>query len=83
MTTGKFKKDFYNNNINRTDSSSLSKKEQLEASLDQIQSVTIILRDKGFVAATEVTSIDNGVLADRSDDLADLQFNIALHGDVT
>jgi hypothetical protein len=63
--------------------SSLSKKEQLAASLDQIQSVTTTLRDKGFVAATEVSYIDADLLADWQDDLAELQFNVALDGDAT
>jgi hypothetical protein len=66
-----------------TQSSSLSKKEQLEASLDQIQSITTTLRDKGLVAATEVSPIDADALADWQDDLAELQFSIALDGDAT
>jgi hypothetical protein len=55
----------------------------LEPRLRAVDALTRALRDKGLVAATEVSPIDPDRLADWEDDLSDLQLSLALDGDVT
>jgi len=59
----------------------------LEAALQQrlslVDQVCRILVEKGLVAATERSTIDEERLADWTEDLSDLTLNLALDGDIT
>jgi hypothetical protein len=55
----------------------------LDVRLRAVDALTRALRDKGLVAATEVSSIDPDRLADWEADLSDLQLSLALDGDIT
>lgn len=70
-------------NLDTNPPSSSSRKEELEVRLRAVDTLTKMLRNKGLVAATEVSPIDPDQLADWADDLSDLQLSLALDGDVT
>lgn len=62
---------------------SSNRSDDLEARLSAVDALTRVLRDKGLVAATEVSPIDPDRLADWEDGLSDLELILALDGDVT
>jgi hypothetical protein len=70
-------------NVKSTSSNSENKQAILEERLRLVDQVCKVLRDKGFVASTERTSLGADQLADWMEDLSDLTFTIALDGDIT
>lgn len=67
--------------------STLLDNKNLQAALLQRLSVVnqlcAVLCEKGFVAATEISPVDDERMDDWSQDLSDLTFNVALDGDIT
>ena len=59
------------------------KTERLQVALRAIDDFLTVWKDKGFVALTERTAVDGDQISDWLDDIADLEFNIALDGDIT
>lgn len=51
--------------------------------LQEVQSLTRTLYDKGLVAASDISTIDSEQLADWIDDVSDLQITLSLDGDVS
>jgi hypothetical protein len=66
---------------------SISPKDNLQEAFQQRMSQVDELfkryRERGLVAATETSAIEADRLADWADDLSDLQFSVALDGDIT
>jgi hypothetical protein len=60
-----------------------SKAERLQGGLQAIDDFLAVWKDKGFVALTERTPIEEDRVSDWLDGSADLEFNIALDGDIT
>ena len=58
-------------------------KAALEQRLSLVDQLCNVLMEKGLVAATERSNIDEERLADWNEDLSDLAFNVALDGDIT
>lgn len=65
------------------ETSSGSKTARLQAALQQIDHFLLVWKTKGLVSLTETTPIDEDRISDWVDDVADLDFNIALDGDIT
>jgi len=67
--------------------STLEDNKNLQAALMQRLSVVnqlcAVLCEKGFVAATEISPVDDERIDDWSQDLSDLTLNVALDGDIT
>eukprot|EP00980_Cylindrotheca_fusiformis_P002947 scaffold683_cov124-Cylindrotheca_fusiformis.AAC.16 len=61
----------------------VSKKDKFKNSLATVDSLCRILREKGLVAAAEIDTVDDDKVSDWIDDISDLEFNVALDGDVT
>jgi len=60
-----------------------SKLERLRTALQAIDMFLRRWEEKGFVAMTERTAMEDDQINDWLDDIADLEFNIALDGDIT
>eukprot|EP00547_Thalassionema_nitzschioides_P000683 CAMPEP_0194213982 /NCGR_PEP_ID=MMETSP0156-20130528/14951_1 /TAXON_ID=33649 /ORGANISM="Thalassionema nitzschioides, Strain L26-B" /LENGTH=342 /DNA_ID=CAMNT_0038942145 /DNA_START=283 /DNA_END=1311 /DNA_ORIENTATION=+ len=62
----------------------LSKSDRvIRQNLQDVQTLTRDLYDKGLVAASEISTIDSEQLADWIDDASDLQITLSLDGDIT
>ncbi len=64
-------------------SKSGDKRARLQVALESVDKFLSVWKQKGLVAFTERTAIDDDQISDWLDDSADLEFNIALDGDIT
>jgi hypothetical protein len=69
--------------INQISTINSKQLDDLKHRLDILQLLMKRLRDKGLVAASELSDIDSEKLLDWSEDSADLELSLALDGDVT
>jgi hypothetical protein len=71
-------------NVKSTSSdNNASKQAMLEERLRLVDQVCKVLCDKGLVAASERSTLNDDQLADWVEDLSDLTLNVALDGDIT
>lgn len=68
-------------------STNIKDNKNLEAALRQrlslVDQLCTVLREKGLVAATELSTVDEERISDWAQDLSDLTLNLALDGDIT
>ncbi|KAI2501168.1 hypothetical protein MHU86_13314 [Fragilaria crotonensis] len=70
-------------NLESNIASSSNRTEDLAVRLQAIDSLTMILHDKGLVSATELSAIDPDLQSDWEEGLSDLELSLALDGDAT
>jgi hypothetical protein len=75
--------DYKRTSYNKDLSPERNRETLLSTALSAVDQLCEVLCSKGLVALTERSTIEEENLADWIDDLADLQFNVALDGDVT
>eukprot|EP00978_Attheya_sp_CCMP212_P040397 scaffold219896_cov61-Attheya_sp.AAC.1 len=63
--------------------SSTEMKENLQRALDLVDHICDSMKSMGLLALTERSELDKDKIQDWSEDLSDLQFSIALDGDIT